>query len=88
MLKGKFVVKNKLGLHARASAIFVKKANEFSSSVWIEKDGQRANGKSITSLLMLACPFGSEITLEVEGEDEKLAYEELSRIIEEGFFEE
>lgn len=88
MLKGKFVVKNKLGLHARASAIFVKKANEFSSSVWIEKDGQRANGKSITSLLMLACPFGSEITLEVEGEDEELAYEELSRIIEEGFFEE
>lgn len=88
MLKGKFVVKNKLGLHARASAIFVKKANEFSSSVWVEKDGQRANGKSITSLLMLACPFGSEITLEVEGEDEELAYEELSRIIEEGFFEE
>lgn len=87
MQKGKFVVKNKLGLHARASAIFVQKANQFSSSVWIEKDGQRANGKSITSLLMLACPFGSEISLEVEGEDEDLAFKELSKIIEEGFFE-
>ncbi len=88
MLKGNFVIKNRLGLHARAAALFVKKANEFLSEVRVEKDGQKVNGKSITSLLMLACPFGTEIGLEVEGEDEMEAFRELSKIIEEGFFEE
>lgn len=88
MLKGNFVIKNRLGLHARAAAIFVKKANEFTSEVRVEKDGQKVNGKSITSLLMLACPFGTEIALEVEGEDEKEAFGELAKLIEEGFFEE
>ncbi|MCX7858285.1 MAG: HPr family phosphocarrier protein [Deltaproteobacteria bacterium] len=88
MVRGNFVIKNRLGLHARAAAIFVKKANEFSSEVRVEKDGFKVNGKSITSLLMLACPFGTEIVLEVEGEDEKEAFDELSRLIEEGFFEE
>ncbi|MCS7280671.1 MAG: HPr family phosphocarrier protein [Desulfobacterota bacterium] len=88
MVKSKFVIKNRLGLHARPAAIFVKKANEYSSEVRIEKDGKKVNGKSITSLLMLACPFGTEITLEVEGEDEEEAFKELSKIIEEGFYEE
>jgi phosphocarrier protein len=88
MRRGNFIIKNRLGLHARAAATFVKKANEFASEIRVERDGQKVNGKSITSLLMLACPFGSEIVLEVEGEDENLAFGELARLIEEGFFEE
>lgn len=87
MIRGSFIIKNRLGLHARAAALFVKKANEFKSDIRVEKDGQKVSGKSITSLLMLACPFGTKIDLEVEGEDEKEAFEELSNLIEEGFFE-
>jgi phosphocarrier protein HPr len=76
-----------LGLHARAAALFVKKANEFNSEVWVEKDGTRVNGKSIMGLLMLACPLGSGIIVKTEGIDETQAFEELKNLVEDGFGE-
>ncbi|HOJ42655.1 MAG TPA: HPr family phosphocarrier protein [Syntrophorhabdaceae bacterium] len=88
MVEGTFVIKNRLGLHARPAALFVKKANEFSSDVWVEKDGTRVNGKSIMGLLMLACPLGSSIKLEINGEDETEALKALGKLIEDGFYEE
>jgi phosphocarrier protein len=86
--EGEFVVRNRLGLHARAAAVFVKKANEFKSDVFLEREGKAVNGKSIMGVLLLACPFGSRLLLRVEGEDEELAFSELGRLIDNGFDEE
>ncbi|MCX5798679.1 MAG: HPr family phosphocarrier protein [Proteobacteria bacterium] len=88
MVEGIFTIRNRLGLHARAAASFVKKAAEFNSNVCLEKDGARANGKSIMGLLTLACPLGSKIMLKAEGNDEKKAFSELGKLIEDGFYEE
>lgn len=86
-MEGVFTIKNRLGLHARPAATFVKKASEFSSEIWIEKDGIKVNGKSIMGLLMLACPLGSKVILKVEGHDEAHAFQELGQIINDGFYE-
>ncbi len=87
MVEGILTIRNRLGLHARAAALFVKKATEFRSDVWVEKDGARVNGKSIMGLLMLACPLGSKIKVKTEGEDEMGAFESLKALIENGFGE-
>ncbi|HNZ58038.1 MAG TPA: HPr family phosphocarrier protein [Syntrophorhabdaceae bacterium] len=87
MLEGIFIIKNRLGLHARPAATFVKKANKYKSNIWVEKDGTEVNGKSIMGLLMLACPLGSKIMLKVDGVDEQMAFEELGQLIDEGFQE-
>ena len=73
MMEGHFTIRNRLGLHARAAAQFVKKASAFQSDVWVEKDGQRVNGKSIMGLLVLACPLGTRLTVKVDGADEQEA---------------
>jgi len=88
MVEGIFIIRNRLGLHARAAATFVKKAAEFRSNVLMEKDGMQVNGKSIMGLLMLACPLGSKIILKVEGSDEQKAIDELGSLINDGFHEE
>ncbi|HVN95853.1 MAG TPA: HPr family phosphocarrier protein [Syntrophorhabdaceae bacterium] len=88
MLEGILTIRNRLGLHARAAATFVKKAAEFKANVWVEKDDMQVNGKSIMGLLMLACPLGSKIVLKTEGEDEKKAFDELESLINDGFHEE
>ncbi|MDY6821087.1 MAG: HPr family phosphocarrier protein [Deferribacterota bacterium] len=72
---------NELGLHARAAAIFVKKASEFESTITVIKDGVEADGKSILSLMMLAAPKGSELELVIKGEDAKDALEALKELI-------
>lgn len=87
MMEGIFAIKNRLGLHARAAAHFVKKAAEFRSEVWVEKDGARVNGKSIMGLLTLGGHFGSKILIRVDGTDEEAAFAELRKLIEEGFGE-
>lgn len=88
MVEGIFIIRNRLGLHARAAATFVKKAAEFKSNVLMEKDGMQVNGKSIMGLLMLACPLGSKIIIKVEGSDEQKAIDELGSLINDGFHEE
>jgi phosphocarrier protein len=87
MVEGLFTIRNGLGLHARAAAQFVKKASEFGSSVWVEKNGKRVNGKSIMGVLMLACPLGTELTIKVDGADEQEALANLGKLIEDGFGE-
>jgi phosphocarrier protein HPr len=86
-MEGVLTIRNRLGLHARAAAHFVKKATEYQSDIWVEKDGIKVNGKSIMGLLMLACPLGSTIILKTEGADEAAAFEGLRDLVEDGFGE-
>ena len=88
MLKKKVAIINRLGLHARAAAKFVKLANRFKSSVKIEKESVQIDGKSILGILTLAAVQGTEITLTITGEDEKQAMKALVRLIEKRFEEE
>ncbi len=88
MREGTFTIRNRLGLHARAAALFVKKATEFEAEIWMEKGEARVNGKSIMGLLMLACPLGSTIRLSTNGSDEEQAFKELGTLLDEGFYEE
>ncbi len=87
MLEQEFVIVNKLGLHARASALLVKNATRFQSEIRIEREGVEVNGKSIMGIMMLAAAKGSVIRLRVEGEDETEAMSVLGELITNGFGE-
>ncbi len=82
-----FVIKNRLGLHARAAAVLVALTSRFTSSIMISKDGFEIDGKSILGVLSLAAVYGTEVAVTIEGEDSELAMEEVSRLIESGFGE-
>lgn len=88
MLEKKAKIINKLGLHARAAAKFVKIANRFESSVKIEKDGVVVDGKSILGILTLAAVRGTQIKLSVSGKDEQATLKALVKLIENKFEEE
>jgi phosphocarrier protein HPr len=81
-------VKNKLGLHARASAKLVQISSGFNASLSIQFNGQEVDGKSILSILTLACPKGSIVRLRAEGEDEEKLLEAMERLIDDKFGEE
>jgi len=83
-----FTILNKLGLHARAASYFVQEANRYESEIFIIKDGQEVNGKSILGVLMLAAPKGAEITLRAEGDDAVAAINALGALINGRFGEE
>ncbi len=83
-----FQVKNKLGMHARAAASFVRVARQFQAEIFIERDGQAVNGKSILGILTLACPMGSMVTVRAEGADAPQALMEIEALIENKFGEE
>jgi len=87
MIQEKVVIKNKLGLHARPAAMFVKTAAKFKSDVFLGRDEQEVNGKSIMGVMMLAAEMGSTLTLTVKGEDEKEALAALIALIENKFEE-
>ncbi|NOY77037.1 MAG: HPr family phosphocarrier protein [Calditrichaeota bacterium] len=87
MVEKEVIVKNKLGLHARPSALFVRKASKFKSDIQLIKDGVEVNGKSIMGLMMLAAEMGSKITIRAEGEDEDKAVETLAALFENKFDE-
>jgi phosphocarrier protein HPr len=72
---------NRLGLHARPSAMFVKTAGRFRAEIWVEKDGERINGKSIMGLMMLAAGQGSKLLVTAEGVDADKALLELEAIV-------
>lgn len=78
---------NKLGLHARASAMFVKTSSKFESDIFVIKGKNRVNGKSIMGLLMLAAGCGSSIKIEATGSDAAKAIEALEQLIAKGFNE-
>jgi len=83
-----FIIRNRLGLHARAAALLVKTANRFVSEITIEKDGLEVNGKSIMGILMLAASKGSKITLKAEGRDSVQAMRTLGELFQNKFDEE
>ena len=81
------VVVNKLGIHARPAAMFVKIATRFSCDIFVEKDGERVNGKSIMGLMMLAAGPGCKILVEADGHDAPQAVTELEALLKRKFDE-
>jgi phosphocarrier protein HPr len=81
------VVINKLGIHARPAAMFVKTANRFDCDIFVEKDGERVNGKSIMGLMMLAAGPGSKLLICAEGEDAARAVVEIEGLLKRKFDE-
>ncbi len=82
------VVTNKLGIHARPAAMFVRTASKFDCDIFVEKDGERVNGKSIMGLMMLAAGPGSKLLLYAEGDDAARAVVELEALVKRNFDEE
>jgi len=77
MIRQEITVENKLGLHARPSALLVKAATKYRSDFFIEKDGMKINGKSIMGVMMLAAEYNSKLTLIADGVDEAFLLEEI-----------
>ncbi|MGB6222206.1 HPr family phosphocarrier protein [Haloferula sp.] len=87
MAQRELTIQNKLGIHARPAAQFVKTASKFSSEIRVEKDGEEVDGKSIMGLMMLAAGNGSVIIVAAEGEDEEAALAALADLIDRKFEE-
>src|SRR3954454_21079496 len=87
-LEKEITIINRLGLHARPAAMFVRIASRYRSEVWVAKEGERINGKSIMGLMMLAAGQGSTLTIECEGPDTDKVMEELEQLIQNKFSEE
>lgn len=81
-------IRNRLGLHARPAAEFVRLAGRFAAEVWVEKDGLEVNGKSIMGVMMLAAEAGSRIMIRAVGDDCEAAAEALVALVHAGFGEE
>jgi len=81
------VVCNERGLHARASAKFVKNAQSFQSAITVTKDGETVEGRSILDLMMLAAGPGAKLEITASGPDAKLALAQLKALVEGGFDE-
>jgi phosphocarrier protein HPr len=82
-----FVVSNKLGIHARPAAMFVKTANRFTCEIFVEKDGEKVIGKSFMGLMMLAAGPGSKVTVSAQGNDASQALAELETLFKQKFDE-
>jgi phosphotransferase system HPr (HPr) family protein len=80
-------IKNESGVHARPAAVFVKMANRYPCEIYVEKDNQRINGKSIMGLMMLALTQDTRITVIAEGEKEEEAVAALCALVENSFVE-
>jgi phosphocarrier protein HPr len=88
MIEKNLKIKNKLGLHARPAALLAQTVAKFQSKVSIIKNGQEVDGDSILGIMMLAAEFGSEITVIVNGKDEKEAIEKIEELFTKKFEEE
>ena len=82
------IILNKLGIHARPAALFVKIANRFACEIYVEKDGEKVNGKSIMGLMMLAAGPGSRLLIYAHGADAPQAIAELEALVKRKFDEE
>ncbi|MDQ6623474.1 MAG: HPr family phosphocarrier protein [Verrucomicrobiota bacterium] len=80
-LEKEVTIVNRLGMHARPAAQFVRIASRYRAEVWVEKDGEQINGKSIMGLMMLAAGQGSKLHICCEGPDAKSALEELEQLV-------
>ena len=81
-------VVNRLGLHARPAAMFVRIASRYRSEIWVSKEGEEVNGKSIMGLMMLAAGPGSTLTVHAQGHDASQALAEIETLIKRKFDEE
>ena len=78
-------VKNQVGLHSRPATFFIQKANEYKSSIWVEREERRVNAKSLLGVLSLGIMGGAEIRIIADGSDEQQAVEGLVKLVETGF---
>jgi phosphocarrier protein HPr len=81
------LVQNQVGLHARPATFFIQKANEFKSSIWVEKDERRVNAKSLLGVLSLGIVGGTTIKIIADGSDEEEAVSSLVKLVQSGFTE-
>ena len=81
LVRRECTIVNRLGMHARPAAMFVRIASRFRAEVWVEKEGEQINGKSIMGLMMLAAGQGSKLRIRCEGPDAERAIEELEQLI-------
>jgi phosphocarrier protein len=88
MVEKTVTIKNRAGIHARPAALLVQTANRFSSLIYLEKDGEKINGKSIMGILTLAATYNSPIKIIADGKDEEDAVQTISRLFENKFEEE
>ena len=79
------VIKNQAGLHARPATFFIQKANEYKSSIWVEKDDRKVNAKSLLGVLSLGIVGGATIRIISDGSDEKEALDGLVELVDSGF---
>ena len=85
MITKEVKISNAIGLHARPATFFIQKANTYTSTIWVEKDDRKVNAKSLLGVLSLGIAKGMTITLVAEGQDEALAIEGLTDLIDKGF---
>lgn len=81
-------IKNRAGIHARPAALLVQTANRFSANIFLEKDGEQINGKSIMGILTLAATYNSPVKIIADGSDEQQALQTICRLFETKFEEE
>ena len=85
MLVKEITVQNQVGLHARPATFFIQKANEFKSSIWVEKEERRVNAKSLLGVLSLGIVGDTKIKIIADGSDEEEAIDSLIKLIQSGF---
>lgn len=87
MITKAFTIQNKLGIHARPAAQFVRASSKFKSDISVERDGEKVDGKSIMGMMMLAVGCGMEIVVTASGPDEEALMEAIEKLIESKFDE-
>ena len=87
MYVNEVMVQNQVGLHARPATFFIQKANEFRSTIWVEKEERRVNAKSLLGVLSLGIVGGTSIKIIADGVDENQAVESLVKLVQSGFAE-
>jgi phosphocarrier protein HPr len=88
MVEKDVVIKNRAGIHARPASLLVQTATRFGSQIFLEKDGERVNGKSIMGIITLGATYNSPIRIIADGEDEQEAVSAIARLFETKFEEE
>lgn len=84
-LEKELTIRNKMGMHARPAAQFVKRASKYQCDIWVEKDDEPVNGKSIMGLMMLAAGKGETIKVITDGIDAEAAMADLEELVSSGF---
>ena len=84
-IQKELTIRNKMGMHARPAAQFVKRASKYQCDVWVEKDDEPVNGKSIMGLMMLAAGKGESIKVITDGVDAEAAMADLEELVSSGF---